>query len=179
LQIAFAFFLAIFQGFAPATGLDVIRDRTIGIILGIVTISLAFRYLWPERVEEQLRAAFAAALRNLANLLAFTPGSGLSASYTQEVARLRAETTRNIDQCLRLAEVRKFEEESDDTAEALLSETQAVYVNAALLAGQGARDESPARSEFATSPERRSRDEVAARLARLAEKSHSFLLSAK
>jgi hypothetical protein len=48
LQIAFAFFLSIFQGFAPATGLDVIRDRIVGIILGIVATSVIFRYLWPE-----------------------------------------------------------------------------------------------------------------------------------
>ena len=48
LQIALAFFLSVFQGFAPGTGLDVIRDRLVGIILGIVVTSLVFRYLWPE-----------------------------------------------------------------------------------------------------------------------------------
>ena len=49
LQIAFAFYLAIFQGFAPGTDLDVIRDRVAGIVLGIVVVSVVFRYLWPER----------------------------------------------------------------------------------------------------------------------------------
>jgi multidrug resistance protein MdtO len=48
LQIAFAFFLSLFQGFAPATGLDVIRDRIAGIILGIVATAVAFRYILPE-----------------------------------------------------------------------------------------------------------------------------------
>ena len=48
LQIAFAFYLAIFQGFAPGTNLDVIRDRVAGIVLGIVVTTVFFCYLWPE-----------------------------------------------------------------------------------------------------------------------------------
>jgi uncharacterized membrane protein YccC len=48
LQMAFAFYLAIFQGFAPATDLDEIRDRIVGIVLGIAVITVVFRYLWPE-----------------------------------------------------------------------------------------------------------------------------------
>ncbi len=51
LQIAFAFYLSLFQGFAPATDFDVIRDRLVGIVLGIVVLSLVFHYLWPERPE--------------------------------------------------------------------------------------------------------------------------------
>jgi hypothetical protein len=52
LQIAFAFYLALFQSFAPATDLDVIRDRVAGIVLGIVVMTLVFRYLWPEQEPE-------------------------------------------------------------------------------------------------------------------------------
>ncbi len=48
LQMAFAFYLAIFQGFAPDTDLHVIRDRVAGIVLGICLMSLVFRYIWPE-----------------------------------------------------------------------------------------------------------------------------------
>jgi multidrug resistance protein MdtO len=49
LQIALAFFMCIFQGFAPATDFDTIRDRLVGIVLGIVVTSVVFHYLWPER----------------------------------------------------------------------------------------------------------------------------------
>lgn len=49
LQIAFAFFLSVFQGYAPDTDLDKIRDRVVGIILGIVVAALVFHYVWPER----------------------------------------------------------------------------------------------------------------------------------
>jgi multidrug resistance protein MdtO len=55
LQIAFAFYLAIFQRFWPSTDLDVIRDRIAGIVLGIVAVSLVFGYIWPERVGDRLR----------------------------------------------------------------------------------------------------------------------------
>jgi multidrug resistance protein MdtO len=49
LQIAFAFFLSMFQGYAPETDLDKIRDRVVGIILGIVVTGFVFQYVWPER----------------------------------------------------------------------------------------------------------------------------------
>ena len=48
-QIAFAFFLCIFQGFAPDTRFAPIRDRIVGIVLGILVTSIVFQYLWPER----------------------------------------------------------------------------------------------------------------------------------
>ena len=49
LQIALAFFMCIFQGFAPGTNFTTIRDRLVGIILGLVVSSVIFLYLWPER----------------------------------------------------------------------------------------------------------------------------------
>jgi uncharacterized membrane protein YccC len=49
LQIALAFFMCIFQGFAPDTDFDTIRNRLVGIVLGIVVTSVVFQYLWPER----------------------------------------------------------------------------------------------------------------------------------
>lgn len=49
LQIALAFFMCIFQGFTPDTDFDKIRNRLVGIVLGIVVTSVVFQYLWPER----------------------------------------------------------------------------------------------------------------------------------
>lgn len=49
LQIAFAFFLSLFQGFAPDTDLDKVRDRVVGILFGLIVIGLVFHYIWPER----------------------------------------------------------------------------------------------------------------------------------
>jgi uncharacterized membrane protein YccC len=51
LQIALAFFMCVFQGFAPDTDFSTIRDRLVGIVLGVVVSSTIFLYLWPEREE--------------------------------------------------------------------------------------------------------------------------------
>jgi uncharacterized membrane protein YccC len=53
LQIALAFFMCIFQGFAPDTHFDTIRNRIVGIVLGILVSSFVFHYLWPEREAEK------------------------------------------------------------------------------------------------------------------------------
>jgi uncharacterized membrane protein YgaE (UPF0421/DUF939 family) len=58
LQIALAFFMCIFQGFAPDTHFATIRDRVVGIVLGILVSAVVFQYLWPEReAREERRAA--------------------------------------------------------------------------------------------------------------------------
>jgi multidrug resistance protein MdtO len=54
LQIAFAFFLSMFQGYAPDTDLDKIRDRVVGILIGIA-VTTVFFHLWPERARPESR----------------------------------------------------------------------------------------------------------------------------
>jgi len=51
LQMAFAFFYSIFQGYAPDTDLDNVRNRVVGILFGLVVTGLVFHYIWPERSE--------------------------------------------------------------------------------------------------------------------------------
>ena len=51
LQIAFAFFYGVFQGFAPDTDLDNVRNRVFGILFGLVVTGVVFHYIWPERVR--------------------------------------------------------------------------------------------------------------------------------
>ena len=48
-QIAFAFYVCVIQGFAPTWYFYTIRDRLVGILLGNAVITLVFHYLWPER----------------------------------------------------------------------------------------------------------------------------------
>ncbi|MEA3207499.1 MAG: multidrug resistance protein MdtO [Chthoniobacter sp.] len=66
LQIAFAFFMCLLQGFGPDTDFDTIRDRIVGILLGIVMMTLIFCFLWPERSDDRLRPALGRALRKTA-----------------------------------------------------------------------------------------------------------------
>jgi uncharacterized membrane protein YccC len=52
LQIALAFFMCVLQGFEPDADFDKIRDRLVGILLGIAVTTLVFRYLWPEKDQK-------------------------------------------------------------------------------------------------------------------------------
>src|SRR6266704_1494605 len=52
LQIAFAFFYSVFQGCAPDTDLDNVRNRVVGILFGLVVTGFVFQYIWPERAAE-------------------------------------------------------------------------------------------------------------------------------
>ena len=69
MQMAFAFFLGVLQGYGPSTDLTVLRDRVIGILLGNVVMSVVFSVLWPTSAAERARACMAAALRTLGRLL--------------------------------------------------------------------------------------------------------------
>jgi uncharacterized membrane protein YccC len=51
LQIAFAFFYGVFQGYAPDTDLDNVRNRVVGILFGLIVTGLVFQYIWPQRAK--------------------------------------------------------------------------------------------------------------------------------
>src|SRR3989440_6831555 len=53
LQIAFAFFYSVFQGYAPDTDLDNVRNRVVGILFGLIVTGLVFQYIWPERASQR------------------------------------------------------------------------------------------------------------------------------
>jgi multidrug resistance protein MdtO len=68
-QIAFAFFLSVVQGPAPAFDMTVARDRVIGILLGNLVVYLLFTNLWPVGVAKNIDPAIAALLRNLGAMM--------------------------------------------------------------------------------------------------------------
>lgn len=51
LQLAFCFFYSVFQGYAPDTDLDNVRNRVVGILLGLLVTAFVFKYIWPERAR--------------------------------------------------------------------------------------------------------------------------------
>ena len=69
MQIAFAFFLGILQGYAPATDLTVLRDRVAGILLGNIVITIIFSSFWPQSASSAIRAALADALRAIGEVI--------------------------------------------------------------------------------------------------------------
>src|SRR5437773_2534060 len=112
LQIAFAFFYSVFQGYAPDTDLDNVRNRVIGILFGLIVTGLVFRYIWPEHTIDRLRAALRQALQQLARLLEI-PRSDVSIEKGKaEADTLIAETSKSFEQARRYADltVSEFEE---------------------------------------------------------------------
>src|SRR4029078_11805227 len=57
LQLAFAFFYSVFQGYAPDTDLDNVRNRVAGILFGLIVTGLIFKYIWPERKDDRANRA--------------------------------------------------------------------------------------------------------------------------
>jgi multidrug resistance protein MdtO len=69
LQIALAFDLGVLTDYGPSTQIDPIRDRFIGIVLGILIISTVFSLIWPEDANSIARQKLAESLRAIARLL--------------------------------------------------------------------------------------------------------------
>lgn len=69
LQIALAFDLGVLTDYGPSTQIDPIRDRFIGIVLGILIISTVFALIWPEDANSIARQKLAESLRAIARLL--------------------------------------------------------------------------------------------------------------
>jgi multidrug resistance protein MdtO len=95
-QMAFAFFLCVVQGSAPAFDLTIARDRVIGILLGNLVVYLLFTNLWPVSVCKRIDPAIASLLRHLSAMVraADTPARRALASGAQSQL---AEIETNID----------------------------------------------------------------------------------
>ncbi|WP_308560684.1 FUSC family protein [uncultured Klebsiella sp.] len=69
IQIGFTFALAFLSWFGPLSNLTELRDRVIGILLGVLVSSIIHLYLWPDSEAPQLKARLAQLYRQLAHTL--------------------------------------------------------------------------------------------------------------
>jgi uncharacterized membrane protein YccC len=149
LQIAFAFFYSVFQGYAPDTDLDNVRDRVVGILFGLMVTGVVFAYIWPEHTIDRLRDALRQALRPLARLLEIPHPETSIQTAKSEADALTEETSKSFDQARRYVELTQFEfEESPNgertslgNLESTLSRAEEVFVTATSLANHQAWDE--------------------------------------
>jgi multidrug resistance protein MdtO len=95
MQIAFAFFLGVLQGYAPATDLTVLRDRVAGILLGNVVITIIFSSFWPQSARSAIRAALADALRAIGAVIR-RPRDAAEARMRAVQALVRADHLRTL-----------------------------------------------------------------------------------
>jgi uncharacterized membrane protein YccC len=150
LQIAFAFFYSVFQGYAPDTDLDNVRNRVVGILFGLIVTGLVFRYIWPERTIDRLRDALRAALRQLARLLEIRrPDVSMEKTKTEAHA-LIGETAKSFEQAHRYIELTQFEseessaidQESTSKLENILVRAEEIFALAkSLVQGDEKRDQ--------------------------------------
>lgn len=101
-QLAFTYYLATLQGFGPSADVTEFRDRFVGIVLGVVVMTLVFAFVWPERAGEGARRSLAAALRRMAEL----------ARESGDPRAQRAAAWQSLDEADRLRELSEFEPEA-------------------------------------------------------------------
>ncbi len=95
------------------------RDRLVGIALGITVSSIVFHYIWREHAVDRLRATLARVPRNLAQLL-LIPKIGASIEAEAKTGdKVRGEITKDLDDALRLSELTVFENTKTDRPENL------------------------------------------------------------
>jgi multidrug resistance protein MdtO len=106
LQIALAFDLGVLKDYGPPTNIDPLRDRFIGIILGVCIISAVFALVWPESAQAFAREKLAACLRAIARLLHLAGSNDGSQSLGPQREQLELEIAS------RLSEANSFEEQA-------------------------------------------------------------------
>jgi multidrug resistance protein MdtO len=94
-QLAFAFFLSVIQGSAPAFDMTIARDRVIGILFGNLVTYLVFTNLWPVSVTRRIDPSIEALLRRLNALAAAT--SPRRASLVIEAQAQRAAIEQDLE----------------------------------------------------------------------------------
>jgi multidrug resistance protein MdtO len=131
LQIAFAFFYSVFQGYAPDTDLDNVRNRVVGILFGLIVTGLVFRYIWPERTIDRFRDAVRQALRQLARLLEIPQPEISIETAKAQAAALIPDISKTFDQARRYAELTAFEfDESPDRDRSALHDLESTQSHA-------------------------------------------------
>jgi uncharacterized membrane protein YccC len=166
LQIAMAFFFSVFQGYAPNTDLDNVRDRVVGILFGLVVTGVVFAYIWPEHTIDRLRDTLRAALRQLAQLLEIPRPETSIETAKAEAHSLIAATSGVLDRAKRYVELTQFDfEESPDrdrtsleTLEETLSRAEDIFASAKSLV-QGDAEQNQSRTAL--------QSEIASELQRL------------
>jgi multidrug resistance protein MdtO len=110
LQIALAFDLGFLQGYGPPQDIDPLRDRFIGIVLGICIVTIVFGFIWPEGAELGGRERLAASMRAIARLLRLGGASDGSQESSAEREQLELEIATQLAEANSCSEQVGFEE---------------------------------------------------------------------
>jgi multidrug resistance protein MdtO len=132
LQVALAFDLGFLQGYGPPTEIDPLRDRFIGIVIGICIITTVFSLVWPESADSIARLRLAACLRAIARLLHLGGSGDGSQSSTSQREQLELEIASSF------SEANLYEEQA--AFEALLYRSEGTAVSRLAAASEGVEE---------------------------------------
>jgi len=110
LQIALAFDLGFLQGYGPPENIDPLRDRFIGIVLGICIVTTVFAVIWPESADLSARNRLAACLRTIARLLRLGRANNDSHNWSSQREQLELEIASRLSEANSYEEQAAFEE---------------------------------------------------------------------
>jgi multidrug resistance protein MdtO len=146
IQVTFTFALAVLERFGPSTDLTEIRDRLVGILLGVMLAVAVQTLIWPEGEGETLRRRLAALIRSVAASLR---------DSTQARQQMRVWTEFAATQAM-LARVAIEPDWSEGANELVTVRTQAVLSGVAeiIQAGAALQDQLAVRSAVADELER-------------------------
>jgi multidrug resistance protein MdtO len=134
-QIAVAFYKCVLQTYGTYTELTVVRDRMVGVALGLLVFGLINSKLWPVTALETLRTKLGDALRQLANLARLPDDDKNPAPRLSEAYTLRLQAYQDFTAIREMLESSRFEpgaeeceswEATNDRAKALLLQLLAI-----------------------------------------------------
>jgi len=131
-QIAFAFYLTVLQGFTRTSEMVVGRDRVIGIVIGNLLMTVVFTTLWPVPIKPVVRQALARAMEALAATLRL----GGRAAPAAEIRDAEIAFHTQLRVVALNAPIRKLEP-GDDGGAALLPAMGSLFVPIHAIARQG------------------------------------------
>jgi multidrug resistance protein MdtO len=143
-QIAFAFYVCVIQGFEPTWYFYTIRDRLVGIVLGNAVITLVFLYVWPVHAADIMWRSLAAALRGTARLATVGRRSDDQTAVAEAAHELRLQAYRDFAATQQAADEAAFELIRDsadnravrDRLQRATAEAQSVFLTQLAIAYQ-------------------------------------------
>jgi hypothetical protein len=136
LQVALAFDLGFLQGYGPPQEIDPLRDRFIGIVIGIFIVTTVFALIWPESAALIGRERLAACMRAIARLLHLGGAGGGSRESGAEMEQLELEIASQLAEPNSYSDQVGFEELIYGSArgersqlDAAIAATERIYVS--------------------------------------------------
>jgi multidrug resistance protein MdtO len=108
-QIGLAFYKCVLQSYGPYTELRVVRDRLIGVFLGLAVYGVISNRLWPVKALQTTRAKLASALQTLATLARLPDENIDPMPRLKEAYELRLQAYQEFRAVHELLEGAKFE----------------------------------------------------------------------